>query len=160
VSGNDQTSSGGTNVNRPANYTGGFSIAGPIPPISFPYFSGYIDEFRVSLGIARWSTGFILPTSEYSADSQTKLLLHMNGNPKVTTFLDVSSSMHVMTANGNARVQNDSFLDSGEVLNGGSSDLTNLNGDFLTLVPGDNYLKLTCGQTAAVLSIEYREVYK
>ncbi len=160
VSGNDQTSSGGTNVNRPANYSGVFEIGGSPTPF-FPYFLGYIDEFRVSLGTARWGPGnFTPPTSEYSADGQTKLLLHMNGNPKATTFLDVSSSMHVMAANGNAMVQNDSFLDSGEVLNAGTSDITNLNGDFLTLIPGDNYIKLTCGQSTAILSIEYREAYK
>ena len=118
-----------------------------------------MDEFRVS-SVARYAGAFTPPTAEYAVDANTKLLLHMNGNPKATTFLDVSSSMHVMTANGNARVQNDSLLDSGEVLNAGTSDITNLNGDFLTLSPGDNYLKLTCAQAAAILAIEYREVYK
>ena len=41
-------------------------------------FNGYLDEFRVSKGIARWTSGFSVPTSEYAVDSYTKLLLHFN----------------------------------------------------------------------------------
>ncbi|MPN39632.1 hypothetical protein SDC9_187160 [bioreactor metagenome] len=29
------------------------------------YYDGYIDEFRVSKGIARWTSNFTPPTSEY-----------------------------------------------------------------------------------------------
>jgi hypothetical protein len=32
------------------------------------YLNGYIDEFRLSLGIARWTTDFTPPTEAYSAD--------------------------------------------------------------------------------------------
>jgi len=39
-------------------------------------FNGNIDEFRFSKGIARWTSGFIPPTSKYSSDSYTKILLH------------------------------------------------------------------------------------
>ena len=29
------------------------------------YFTGWLDEFRISRGIARWTTGFALPVGEY-----------------------------------------------------------------------------------------------
>ena len=43
-------------------------------------FIGYIDELRISKGIARWTAGFTPPTSIYTTDSYTKLLLHMEGD--------------------------------------------------------------------------------
>jgi hypothetical protein len=48
------------------------------------YFTGYLDEFRISKGIARWTTSFTPPQREtidnpwLSSDSYTKLLLHAN----------------------------------------------------------------------------------
>lgn len=39
------------------------------------YFKGYIDEFRIS-NIARWTTNFTPPTSQYSKDDNTVVLLH------------------------------------------------------------------------------------
>jgi len=44
------------------------------------YLNAYIEEFRVSKGIARWTSGFIPSSSEYTSDSYTKLLLHLNNN--------------------------------------------------------------------------------
>jgi len=35
------------------------------------YFPGFIDEFRISKGIARWTTTFTPPTSAYAADPGT-----------------------------------------------------------------------------------------
>ena len=40
------------------------------------YFDGYIDEFRVSKGIARWTSNFTPPTAAYTSDSYTKFLYH------------------------------------------------------------------------------------
>jgi hypothetical protein len=44
---------------------------------------GWIDELRISKGIARWTTNFTPPNSEYKdmdiLDSSTKLLIHFNG---------------------------------------------------------------------------------
>jgi len=58
-------------------------------------FSGYLDEFRVSKGIARWTSGFSVPTSEYAVDSYTKLLLHFNATPAVFNFDVPKEGMHV-----------------------------------------------------------------
>ena len=44
------------------------------------FFSGYMEEFRVSKGDARWTTNFTPPTEAYTTDGNTSLLLHMNGD--------------------------------------------------------------------------------
>ncbi len=54
------------------------------------YFNGYIDELRVSKGIARWTEDFTPPTSAYSADANTNLLLHAD-----------SSTIFTVTGSGN-----------------------------------------------------------
>jgi hypothetical protein len=41
-------------------------------------FNGYIEEVRVSKGIARWTAAFTPPVAEYTSDSYTKLLLPLN----------------------------------------------------------------------------------
>jgi hypothetical protein len=41
-------------------------------------FNGFIEEVRVSKGIARWTAAFTPPAVEYSSDSYTKLLLPLN----------------------------------------------------------------------------------
>jgi hypothetical protein len=41
------------------------------------FLDGSIDELRIS-NIARWTSSFTVPTSAYSADSNTKLLLHLD----------------------------------------------------------------------------------
>ncbi|MFZ5982268.1 MAG: LamG-like jellyroll fold domain-containing protein, partial [Patescibacteria group bacterium] len=61
------------------------------------YFSGYIDEFRVSKGVARWTTNFTVPSTYYSSqDSSTKLLLHLDA--------DSSSSQNTLTMYGSSQI--------------------------------------------------------
>jgi len=50
--------------------------------------NGWLDEFRVSKGIARWTGNFSPPTSAYVSDLSTVLLLHMDGADGSTTFTD------------------------------------------------------------------------
>ena len=89
------------------------------------YFEGYIDEIRVSKGIARWTSTFALETSAYAADEYTALLLHMDGSDSGTTFTDSSwtstssylSGMHAITAYGdikNTRISNHSVTPNGD----------------------------------------------
>jgi hypothetical protein len=47
------------------------------------YTNCKIDEVRISKGIARWTSNFTPPTSAYSVDSYTKLLLHGDVSPIV-----------------------------------------------------------------------------
>jgi len=52
------------------------------------YFTGYIDDARVSKGISRYSTTFTAPTVPLTGDLSTVLLLHFNGANNSTTMLD------------------------------------------------------------------------
>jgi len=55
-------------------------------PLKLCLVYGHMDEFRVSKGIARHTSGFTVPSSAYTSDSYTKLLLHMDGTDASTTF--------------------------------------------------------------------------
>jgi len=46
------------------------------------HFNGWLDEIRISKGIARWTSHFTSPSKEYSTDPYTKLLLHGNDPDK------------------------------------------------------------------------------
>lgn len=68
------------------DYTGNFEIGtyyGELQEVN-----GWIDEFRVSKGVARWTSGFTPPTSAYSADADTHLLIHCDGADESTDFYD------------------------------------------------------------------------
>lgn len=50
-------------------------------------FAGYMDEFRIS-NTARYTANFVPATAPFVNDSNTLLLLHMDGTNGSTTFLD------------------------------------------------------------------------
>ncbi|MGA2237698.1 MAG: LamG domain-containing protein [Candidatus Bathyarchaeia archaeon] len=52
------------------------------------FLNGWLDEFRISKGIGRWTNNFTPPTSAYTRDSNTVLLLHMDGIDASTAFID------------------------------------------------------------------------
>ena len=70
-------------------------------------FNGYIDEVRISHGgstPARYSgASYTVPTSAFTPDDSTILLLHMNGANSGTSFPD--DGPHTITANGDATNQ-------------------------------------------------------
>jgi len=80
---------------------GGDNIAGPLyigkngSDYNFMAgpFDGHLDEVRVSKGIVRHTSNFSVPTSAYSNDGDTQLLLHMDGTDGSTTFIDSSSDI-------------------------------------------------------------------
>ena len=50
---------------------------------------GYVDEFRVTKGLARYTGAFVEPASEFVSDTDTKLLLHFNNAVDgASTFTD------------------------------------------------------------------------
>lgn len=52
------------------------------------YLNGWLDEYRISKGIARQTTNYTPSASAFVYDSYTKLLLHMDGADGSTTFTD------------------------------------------------------------------------
>jgi len=76
------------------------SVSGSAPSLSAPLLigryrsdlayelNGRLDEYRVSKGVARWTSGFTPPSSAYTADTSTVLLLHMDGTNGSTIFTD------------------------------------------------------------------------
>jgi len=54
--------------------------------------NGYMDEIRISKGIARWTANFTPPTRRYepNPDTDTALLLHCNGATGSKNFVDAS----------------------------------------------------------------------
>jgi len=51
-------------------------------------FTGYIDDFSISKGIAKYTTTFVPPTVALRGDTSTVLLLHLNGGNNSTAILD------------------------------------------------------------------------
>ena len=65
------------------------------------YLKGYFDEFRISNN-ARYTSAFTPATSAFTSDSNTVLLLHMDGQMGGTSILDSSPFVRPnLTANGN-----------------------------------------------------------
>ena len=52
-----------------------------------PFF-GYVDDVRISKGVARYTGTFTAPTTALTGDLNTVLLLHCNGTNNSTTILD------------------------------------------------------------------------
>ena len=51
-------------------------------------FTGYIDDVRISKGVARYTTTFPVPTAQLTGDLNTVLLLHFDGADASTTVVD------------------------------------------------------------------------
>jgi hypothetical protein len=81
-------------------------------------WNGEIAEVRIS-NTARWTSGFTVPTTRHTSDSNTKLLIHGDEDfAGVTgsgaTFTDSGNTGHTVTENGNAVQENGgTFNDSG-----------------------------------------------
>jgi len=76
-----------TNSNAVSDFAGSLYIGqyGGGPP---GYLNGWLDELRISKGVARWTSNFTPPTSAPTGDSNIVLLLHMDGADGSNTFID------------------------------------------------------------------------
>lgn len=105
---------------------------------------GYLDEVRISKGVAVYTAAFTPPTAPFEVctfettppnpiSSELKLLLHSNGTDGSTTFLDSSVSAHTVTANGNAQI------DIAQSKFGGASGLYDGSGDYLSIPTSSDF---------------------
>jgi len=94
------------------------------------FFNGYIDELRISKGIARWTLNFTPQTTPYTSDSYTKLLLHMEptdvcGN--VATFVGTAQLSTAQSKFGGASLLLDGNSDYVNVPDADDWNLVNYN---------------------------------
>ena len=66
------------------------------------FFEGYIDEVRISKGIARYTANFVAPLSEFTSDTSTVLLLHFNGDDSSNVIEDDALNSQDLRFSGGA----------------------------------------------------------
>ncbi len=97
-------------------------------PGSSSEFNGWVDEVRVS-NTARYTGNFTAPTTAFTNDNSTLLLLHMNGTDASTYFEDDNGirASNSIVASGNAQI------DTAQSKFGGTSALFDGTGDYLNV---------------------------
>ena len=113
----------GSMPNAFSNHSGQISI-GCYNGIANNNILGLIDEFRLSVGVARWTSNFTPPTTAYGSfngnDDKTSLLLHFDGN-----FVDVSSNGNIVSnLSGTSSFVTGKFGQAVNVSSGGSPYVT------------------------------------
>ena len=110
---------------------------GAAPNYGF-YFQGYLDDFRVTSGIARYTSNFTPPAQQLRDPSDpyidnVSLLLHMDGADGSTTFTDSSTNNFTLTAFGNAQI------DTAIKKFGSGAALFDGNGDYLRVYTNEEF---------------------
>lgn len=103
---------------------------------SYMPYTGLIDEFRYTKGVARYTSNFTPPTAAFPNPtdpyfSSVTLLMHMEGANNGTTFTDEKA--HTVTASGNA------VTSTTQKKFGGTAAYFDGNGDFLNSPPSSDW---------------------
>lgn len=110
-----------------------YIICGENPMYEWPV-STLIDEYRLSIGVIRWSEDFTPPTEPYSSDPKlVKLILHMNGVDESQVFVDSSAAPHTVVAEGNVK------QDTGWYQLGTASGQFDSSSDYLSIADTTNW---------------------
>ena len=96
-------------------------------------FNGWIDEFRVSKGIARYTDTFTPSTTAFTTDTYTKLLLHCDGADASTAFGDESAISDNSNYNHPVTFVGTAQLDTAQKEFGASAILLDGNSDYLSI---------------------------
>ena len=99
LDGTSVTGAGGDTDNRNYGSTKPLNIGSSHGSVGGDFFTGRIDEVRVSHGTARFTGNFTAPTSEYGTDVNTVLLIHFNGTDQASTFQDTPPPKDVRSNN-------------------------------------------------------------
>ena len=102
LDGTSVTGAGGDTDNRNYGSTKPLNIGSNHGTVGGDFFTGRIDEVRVSHGTARFTGNFTAPTGEYGTDVNTVLLIHFNGTDQASTFQDTPSPKDVRSSGGDS----------------------------------------------------------
>ena len=137
-------------VNGVNSYSNTLTISEVDTPVLIGYtpgygydFSGYIDDLRITKGVARYTTNFTPPTYQLPTDttgtvidplrSSTSLLLRGNGTNGSTSFTDESPNGLTVTVGGNAQIST-----SAKKYGTGSISFDGT-GDYLAIAPSSTF---------------------
>ena len=97
---------------------------------NFEHLNGYIDEFRYS-NTARWTSAFTPPTSAYTPDANTMLLMHFDLPIDVdSSSNDLAVTLHGVAYNQSATSKFNKALSSGYASVAANAALDQSGGDF------------------------------
>ena len=136
---NGVSSASGT-VSFDLNYTAGNLYIGGA---ASQYLNGYIDDLRITKGVARYTANFTPPTAAFDtyqgADyfyNNVSLLIHADGTNGSTTFYDNSPAPNVMQITGNTQISTSiKKYGTGSVYFDGNGDALYTDNPLLTYFP-------------------------
>lgn len=97
------------------------------------YLNGWIDQFRWSKGVARWSSNFTPPTTAVLSDSNTQLLLNFEGTDGATQTYDSAGGDENGTLDKPITFAGTAQIDTAQSKFGGASVLLDGDSDYLSV---------------------------